>query len=610
MEKILILDFGSQYTQLIARRVRELNVYCEIHPFNKIPAIDASVRGVILSGSPFSVRDAQAPTPDLSAIKGKLPLLGVCYGAQFLASAFGGEVQPAPSREYGRAMLTVGDASDALMRGLPARTQVWMSHGDTITRVPDNYELIASTEDVRVAAFHVGGEQTWGIQFHPEVYHSTDGTQLLKNFVVDICGCDQSWTSESFVEATVRELREKLGDDKVVLALSGGVDSSVAAWLLKEQGHEVVGLFMINWHDTTGTLEGDCPWHDDRVFAELVARKLDIELHVVDLSADYRTRVVDYMFAEYERGRTPNPDVLCNREIKFDVFLREALKLGADYVATGHYCRKAEETLPDGRTIHKLLAGSDPNKDQSYFLCQLSQEQLSRALFPVGGLLKPEVRRIAEEQGLATAKRKDSQGICFVGKVDLPTFLQQKLAPKKGNIHEILPAWPKYVREEVPAEGEPTTGQLAALAEPWHYTVRDGKKIGEHNGAHFYTVGQRKGLGIGGRRESLFVLATDVGQNVIYVGEGDAHPGLYRQALFMKAGDLHWIDPAERMRAGQRRRFRVRIRYRQPLQGARLFVRDEGAYLVFDRPQRGITPGQFAAWYDGDQLVGSGVIEG
>ena len=419
---------------------------------------------------------------------------------------------------------------------------------------------------------------------------------------------------------------------RVVIGLSGGVDSSVAAWLLKEQGHEVVGLFMINWHDTTGTLEGDCPWHDDRVFAELVARKLDIELHVVDLSADYRTRVVDYMFAEYERGRTPNPDVLCNREIKFDVFLREALKLGADYVATGHYCRKAEETLPDGRTIYKLLAGSDPNKDQSYFLCQLSQEQLSRALFPVGGLLKPEVRRIAEEQGLATAKRKDSQGICFVGKVDLPTFLQQKLAPKKGNIHEILPAWPKYVREEVPAGGnvheilatwpkyaqrpplpepgcEPTTAQLAALAEPWHYTVRDGKKIGEHNGAHFYTIGQRKGLGIGGRRESLFILATDTVQNVIWVGEGDAHPGLYRRALRIRPEEMHWVNPTRELAPGGSGRFQVRIRYRQPLQQATLYVRDEGGFILFDEPQRGITPGQFAAWYDGEELVGSGVID-
>lgn len=396
---------------------------------------------------------------------------------------------------------------------------------------------------------------------------------------------------------------------RVVIGLSGGVDSSVAAWLLKQQGHEVVGLFMINWHDTTGTLEGDCPWYDDRVFAELVAKKLDIALHVVDLSADYRTRVVDYMFAEYEKGRTPNPDVLCNREIKFDVFLREALKLGADYVATGHYCRKAEETLPDGRTVYKLLAGSDPNKDQSYFLCQLSQEQLSRALFPVGGLLKPEVRRIAEEQGLATAKRKDSQGICFVGKVDLPTFLQQRLAPKKGNVHEILPTWPKYVHEAVPAQGAPTSEQLAALAEPWRYTVRDGKKIGEHNGAHYYTIGQRKGLGIGGRKESLFILATDVAQNVIYVGEGDAHPGLWRPALHIAPEEIHWVDPLHAMQALTSRRFSVRIRYRQPLQGATLHMRPEGLYILFDEPQRGITPGQFAAWYDGDELVGSGVIE-
>ena len=388
---------------------------------------------------------------------------------------------------------------------------------------------------------------------------------------------------------------------RVVIGLSGGVDSSVAACLLKEQGHEVIGLFMVNWHDTTGTLEGDCPWHDDRLFAEMVARRLDIPLHEVDLSDAYRRRVVDYMFAEYERGRTPNPDVLCNREIKFDVFLREALALGADYVATGHYCRKRTLTHPDGRTSYKLLAGSDPGKDQSYFLCQLSQEQLSRALFPVGGLLKSEVRRIAEQHRLATAKRKDSQGICFVGKVDLPVFLQQRLAARQGNVHEILPSWPGYARPADPDD-------LETLARPYRYTVRDGKKIGTHNGAHFYTIGQRKGLGIGGRKESLFILATDVRENVIYVGEGDAHPGLYRSALRMLPTEVHWIDPARRLAPGESGRFFARIRYRQPLQGAELVIRPEGAYLLFDEPQRGITPGQFAAWYDGDELVGSGVI--
>ena len=485
---------------------------------------------------------------------------------------------------------------------------------------------------------------------------------------------------------------------RVVVGLSGGVDSSVAAYLLREQGYDVVGLFMINWHDTTGTLEGDCPWHDDRLFAELVAKRLDIPFHTVDLSEEYRRRVVDYMFAEYERGRTPNPDVLCNREIKFDVFLTEALRLGADFVATGHYCRKQTVTAPDGTEHYRLLAGVDANKDQSYFLCQLSQEQLARALFPVGGLEKPEVRRIADEQHLATAKRKDSQGICFVGKVDLPVFLQQKLASKRGNVHEIRADWPKYAPAAAPAASgsagragstvstasdaraaavsagpaaptvpvasapssvsaapaaavpaasarasstasdvpaapagsaapaaavsatpaAPTVAdasvaaapdELAALAAPWRYTVRDGKKIGEHDGAHFYTVGQRKGLGIGGRKESLFVLATDVEQNVIYVGEGDAHPGLYRRALFMKADQMHWIDPAEQMPPGTRRRFEVRIRYRQPLQGAELVVRDEGGYLLFDEPQRGIAAGQFAVWYDGEVLVGSGTID-
>ena len=397
---------------------------------------------------------------------------------------------------------------------------------------------------------------------------------------------------------------------RVVVGLSGGVDSSVAAYLLKEQGHEVIGLFMVNWHDTTGTLEGDCPWHDDRLFAELVAKRLDIALHVVDLSEEYRHRVVDYMFAEYEAGRTPNPDVLCNREIKFDVFLREALKLGADFVATGHYCRKQTTTLPDGTECYHLLAGSDPNKDQSYFLCQLSQEQLRHALFPIGHLLKPEVRQIAQEQGLATAKRKDSQGICFVGKVDLPTFLQQKLAKKVGNIHEIKAEWPKFGRRPLPdyANPNPTDEQLEALAAGWHYTVRDGKKIGTHNGAHFYTIGQRKGLGIGGRKESLFILGTDVAENVIYVGEGDSHPGLWRPALKIANEVMHWVDPDRTLATGDTLRCEVRIRYRQPLQQATLFCREAGLYLLFDEPQRGITVGQFAALYDHEELIGSGVI--
>ena len=379
------------------------------------------------------------------------------------------------------------------------------------------------------------------------------------------------------------------------------MDSSVAAYLLKQQGHEVIGLFMRNWHDTTGTLEGDCPWYDDQVFAELVAKKLDIPFRFVDLSEEYRRRVVDYMFAEYQAGRTPNPDVLCNREIKFDVFLKEALKMGAEFVATGHYCRK-QTIEQDGKTTYKLLAGADPNKDQSYFLCQLTQEQLSYAMFPIGDMLKPQVRQIAEEQKLATAKRKDSQGICFVGKVDLPVFLQQQLKAKEGNIHEILPHSPRLVRNC-------QEGDYKALSEPYRLTVRDGKKIGTHQGAHFYTIGQRKGLGIGGRKESLFIIGTDVKENVVFVGEGDSHPGLHRKALRILPEEVHWVDPSEAMQEGERRRYMVRIRYRQPLQGAELICDGDGMYILFDEPQRGITAGQFAAWYSGDVLAGSGVIE-
>ena len=393
--------------------------------------------------------------------------------------------------------------------------------------------------------------------------------------------------------------------ERVVVGLSGGVDSSVAAARLKEQGYDVVGLFMVNWHDTVGTLSGECPWEDDRLFAELVAKRLDIPFRMVDLSEQYRARVVDYMFSEYEKGRTPNPDVLCNREIKFDAFLKEALKLGADWVATGHYCRV--EHCAD--STHRLLAGVDGNKDQSYFLCGLTQEQLSKALFPVGDMLKPEVRERASALHLATAKRKDSQGICFVGKVDLPVFLQQKLAAKKGRIVEIPRDWEGYRSAE---ENERLVREqdVVTLSTPYTYEPLNGKKVGTHSGAHFYTVGQRHGLGVGGTALPLFVIATDVVRNIVYVGQGHDHPGLLRSALHIRPDEMHWVREDLRQGVGEEpRRYSARIRYRQPLQEARLVVREEGGYLLFDEPQRGITAGQFAAWYDGEELVGSGVID-
>ncbi len=387
---------------------------------------------------------------------------------------------------------------------------------------------------------------------------------------------------------------------RVVVGLSGGVDSSVAAYVLKEQGYDVVGLFMKNWHDTTGVLHGDCPFDDDYNFAQMVARKLNIPFEMVDLSEQYRKRVVDYMFDEYSRGRTPNPDVLCNREIKFDEFLKAALKLGADYVATGHYCRKDEVEI-NGDTVYRLLAGADPNKDQSYFLCQLSQEQLTKALFPIGDIIKPEVRRIATELGLATAQRKDSQGICFVGKVDLPVFLQQKLDAKKGDIIEI----PKdFINKDITENSR----SLKDLATAFAYNPQAGKKVGTHQGAHFYTIGQRKGLNVGGTPEPLFVLAIDVDKNIVYVGQGQDHPGLYRSGLFIPKDEIHWVRPDMAMQIGEAKDFLIRIRYRQPLQKGRLHREEEGMYITFTQPQRGITSGQFAAWYFDDELIGSGVI--
>ena len=460
------------------------------------------------------------------------------------------------------------------------------------------------------------------------------------------------------------------GKIKVCVGLSGGVDSSVAALLLKQQGYDVFALFMQNWHDASTTLHGECEWEEDRFVAEMVARKIGIPFYFVDLSKEYRQRVVDYMFSEYEKGRTPNPDVLCNREIKFDAFLKCAEKLGADYVATGHYCRKETVEGPEG-PIHRILAGTDPNKDQSYFLCQLTQAQLSKAMFPIGDIIKPEVRRLAHEADLPSADKKDSQGICFVGKVDLPTFLQQKLKPCEGDIVEVYDAyyvdndhyhklesilssiWAEaseevrmitdYVSEDKGDVAVPTgcpfdlekvaamtDEDLMTLSEPVKYDIRFqtetyrsgrkhikktrykenpfGKIVGKHDGAQFYTIGQRKGLNVGGHKDSLFVIETDIPNNIVYVGEGHRHKGLSRSCLRIAPADIHWIRPDQRMAVGEIRRFRVRIRYRQPLQDATLIMRDSGLYILFDAPQRGITSGQFAVWYDSDEMLGSGVI--
>ena len=471
---------------------------------------------------------------------------------------------------------------------------------------------------------------------------------------------------------------------KVCVGLSGGVDSSVAALILKQQGYDVFALFMQNWHDASTTLHGDCEWEEDRFVAEMVARKIGIPFYFVDLSKEYRQRVVDYMFDEYEKGRTPNPDVLCNREIKFDAFLKCAKKLGADYVATGHYCRKVEGEGMDGRKVSRILAGADPNKDQSYFLCQLTQGQLSQALFPIGDIEKPEVRRLAHEADLPSADKKDSQGICFVGKVDLPTFLQQKLKPCEGDVVEVFDAYYvdneqyNYVREMLgslmqdpdaqvkmitdyvsedkavpvlesgcPFDQEKisalTDEQLLRMSQPVRYdikfeteTYRSGRKhikktrykenpfgkiVGKHDGAQFYTIGQRKGLNIGGHKDSIFVIETDIPSNIIYVGEGHTHKGLSRSCLRIAPDEIHWIREDLRMMVGEMRRYRVRIRYRQPLQDATLIMRDNGLYILFDAPQRGITSGQFAAWYapvepelatraddTSVEMIGSGVI--
>lgn len=391
---------------------------------------------------------------------------------------------------------------------------------------------------------------------------------------------------------------------RVVVGLSGGVDSSVAAYLLQKQGYEVIGLFMKNWHDDSVTISNDCPWLDDSNDAMLVAQKLNIPFQTVDLSEQYKERIVDYMFREYKMGRTPNPDVLCNREIKFDVFMKIALELGADYVATGHYCRTSTKVVYENgkeTKVHQLLAGKDPNKDQSYFLCQLSQEQLAKTLFPVGELLKPEVRKIAAAQDLVTAEKRDSQGLCFIGKVRLPEFLQQQLAPKEGAIVEVASDFEGYTTVS-------KEGTLAEISAKFEYKKTDGEVVGTHQGAHYFTNGQRKGLAVGGKKEPLFVIATDVKENVIYTGQGKNHPGLYRRGLFVKAEEIHWVREDLELAIDETLDVMARIRYRQPLQKATLHRTISGLYVIFTTPQDAITEGQFVAWYQDDELLGSGVI--
>lgn len=393
---------------------------------------------------------------------------------------------------------------------------------------------------------------------------------------------------------------------RIVVGLSGGVDSSVAAYLLKQQGHEVIGLFMRNWNDASVTLEDECPWVEDSNDALLVAQKLGIPFQVIDMSELYKERIVDYMFSEYEKGRTPNPDILCNREVKFDVFLQTALSLGADKVATGHYARVSSFVDERGEEIYQLLAGKDNNKDQSYFLCQLNQNQLSKALFPIGELTKPEVREIAREIGLVTADKKDSQGLCFIGKVSLPTFLQQQLIPKEGEIVEIFSDYKEFHKGMLIFETK--LDELKYLSKKIKYQKEDGKVIGKHQGAQFFTMGQSKGLGIGGHKESCFIIDRDMENNILFVGEGKNFPGLYRKALKINNDEVHWVREDLRLKNGESMNVKARIRYRQPLEDAVLYQYEEGFFIEFENPQSAIAEGQFAAWYQGEELLGSGVI--
>ena len=568
-ETVIVLDFGGQYNQLIARRVRENNVYCEIYSYKTdLSVIKAkNPKGIIFTGGPNSVYLEDSPTIDPEIFSWGVPVLGICYGSQLMMHLLGGRVCRAPEREYGKTEVFV-DNSSKMFTDVQPSTVCWMSHNDYIEQAAPGFKITAHTVNCPVAAAENEEKGLYAVQFHPEVLHTAEGKKMLHNFVYNVCGCTGDWKMDSFVENNVEALRKRIGSGKVLCALSGGVDSSVSAWLLQQQGYQVEGLFMKNWEEDDG--EEYCTAAADLADAQAVCDKLGIELHTVNFAAEYWDNVFELFLAEYKAGRTPNPDILCNKEIKFKAFLEFAAEdLGADYIATGHYVRRADV---DGKS--RLLRGLDSNKDQSYFLYTLSHEQIAQSLFPVGELEKPQVRKIAEDLGLVTAKKKDSTGICFIGERKFREFLGRYLPAQPGKIITV-----------------------------------DGDEIGEHQGLMYHTLGQRKGLGIGGTKEGTeepwYVVDKDVENNILVVAQGHEHPRLMSVGLI--AQQLHWVD---REPFTGTMRCTVKTRYRQTdIPCTVKALDDDRIEVIFDEPVAAVTPGQSAVFYNGEVCLGGGIIE-
>ena len=565
-ELVVVIDFGGQYNQLVARRVRECNVYCEIYSYktdlNKIKAMNP--KGIILTGGPASCYEPGAATCSEDLFNLGVPVLGLCYGAQLMTHVLGGKVERAAVREYGKTEVKV-DRSSKLFSDVSENTICWMSHFDYISKLAPGFRTVATTANCPVAAAECVERGLYAIQFHPEVLHTVEGSKMLYNFVRNICGCCGDWKMDSFVEESIKAIREKVGNGKVLCALSGGVDSSVAALLLKKQGYDVIGVFMKNWEekDENGVCSAAADYEDVR----RVADRVGIPYYTVNFTKEYMDRVFSYFLEEYSMGRTPNPDVLCNCEIKFKAFLDFAMGLDAAAIATGHYARVDRST---GRT--RLLRAYDMGKDQTYFLAGLNQRQLSRAMFPIGEMQKGDLRRLAAEAGLATADKKDSTGICFIGERNFKKFLMQYLPAKPGDMIDL-----------------------------------SGRVIGRHDGLMYYTLGQRRGLGIGGQKEgsgeSWFVIGKDMEKNLLIVQQGE-HEELF--SLGLEANKVSFIEgepPAREFECT------AKFRYRQSDQKVKVTMHGDGCTVDFAEPQRAVTPGQWVVFYDGEECLGGGPID-